>query len=228
MLFQPAIFMNLLLIFLFLLILPSCGNSKSGLSKEIQKKNEDQHLDCNLDKNLNTKELMQKSVQLSCIACHNSDSPKGNIDLSSLEESLGEIPSEYWDRIISAVKGNRMPPNQSNIFMNCYKESFLQYELERKSDLYAVNCENSVEEGESSTEQIKHIINKYCSSCHNSYSNNGLSTLNLTEENSPYQELMSILARVKNGTMPPPGMPSPSDCELDILKAWVEKKRSTS
>ncbi len=64
---------------------------------------------------------------------------------------------------------------------------------------------------------ISSIIDSKCMSCHNQSSSNGI---NLTT----YNNLLSydICFQIDNNLMPPPSMPSLSECEKLQIKTWID------
>ena len=72
--------------------------------------------------------------------------------------------------------------------------------------------------------EISSIMNSYCIACHQS--NNASGGVVLDDKNSVEQHINQIILEIEAQTMPPYGMPAPTDLERDsiivILNCWLE------
>ena len=72
--------------------------------------------------------------------------------------------------------------------------------------------------------EVSSIMNSYCISCHQL--NNASGGVVLDDRNSVEQHINQIILEIEAQTMPPYGMPAPTDLERDsiivILNCWLE------
>ena len=73
------------------------------------------------------------------------------------------------------------------------------------------------------SDDVQPIFNMYCISCHESNAASGGVSLN--DFSSVYNHINSSISEIEQGTMPPIGMPTPTNSEkdsiLEIINCWV-------
>ena len=72
--------------------------------------------------------------------------------------------------------------------------------------------------------EVSSIMNAYCIACHQT--NNASGGVNLDDKNLVEQNINQIILEIESQSMPPYGMPAPTDLERDsiivILNCWLE------
>ena len=75
--------------------------------------------------------------------------------------------------------------------------------------------------------EVSYIMNAYCIACHQT--NNASGGINLDNKNFVEQHINQIISEIESQSMPPYGMPAPTDSERDliivILNCWLENLR---
>ena len=72
--------------------------------------------------------------------------------------------------------------------------------------------------------EVSYIMNAYCIACHQT--NNSSGGVKLDDKNLVEQHINQIILEIESQSMPPYGMPAPTDLERDsiivILNCWLE------
>ena len=116
-----------------------------------------------------------------------------------------------------------MTKSKQNFFLMNFKCFFIHIMI-----LVFISCSkdktNSCIINPSYDVEVSSIMNAYCIACHQT--NNASGGVNLDDKNLVEQHINQIILEIESQSMPPYGMPAPTDLERDsiivILNCWLE------